>query len=52
MLSGIAFLEINKTAHFIYNLVALPVELKMHEAGAADDLMEGSSAKTAIGCFA
>lgn len=52
MLSGIAFLQINKVAHFIYNSVALPVELKMHKAGASDDLTEGSSAKPAIGCFA
>lgn len=52
MLSGIAFLHINRIAHFIYNSFALPVELKMHEAGASDGLTEGSSAKTAIGCFA
>lgn len=51
MLSGIAFLQINKIAHFIYSLVALLDELKMHKASVSDDLTEGSSAKTAIGCF-
>lgn len=41
MLSGIAFLQVNKITCFISSLVASPpVELKMDKAGASDDLTE------------